>query len=158
MLIVALLVGASAAEAKTTKRSSKAKTTQSASKSSTLSVSTFLELTDKQYNTYWYKDLSTIKKALKNLGFTETGEEDGGSYEEEDGALFPMIKDCFQKGSTMVDIYISQSYGGIKYIGIIFSSSAEKNQFLKTVKAKSRGSNICTWQEGGMTFLGVYEH
>lgn len=158
LLVATLFVGGITADAKTTKKNTKARTTQTGKKGGSLSVDTFLKCENSQYKLYWYKDLSKIKAALKDLGYKDIGEEDGGYYESEDGEMAPMVTTGFQKGSTEVYIYRDENYDFIRYIGIKFGSSTEKSNFLKAANNKSKGTNISVWQEDGMVCIAALEN
>lgn len=158
MLAVAMVAGGASADAKTVAKKSKARTTQTVKNGNSLKVETFLRCQNPSYKHYWYKDLSEIETAMKKLGYTYIGKEDGGYYELEDGELEPMVTIGFQKGSTEVYVYKNEHNDWIRYIGIKFGSSTEKTSFINAAKIKSKGSNVNIWQEDGMVYLAALEH
>ena len=156
MLVAVLLVGAMTMDAKTTKKKSSAKSSTS---SSALSLSTFF--TVNRYGgtkLYSFKSPSAISKALKNMGFTYTGEEDGGYDEDEydEDVSYPMIMDCYQKGNTEIMVYQLEDSDYVRYIGVRFGSSSEKTAFKRTLNVK--GSNLYNYDEEGLMIFGAYEN
>lgn len=158
LMALTILIGGISMDAKTTKKGkSKARTSQSSTAAPSLSVSDFFNR-NPNYNFYTYKDVSEISKNMEKLGFSYNGDEDGGYYEYEDGTLDPLQLLCYQKGSTEVLVYVDENNKIIRYIGIKFGSSTEKNNFIRVTKNKVGDSNLYVRKEHGIVYIGCYEH